>query len=128
MVDLRAHAGLGIPCTPCGGTRCTVDDLPAGTLTHAAWPGFPVGVPAVVLLRVDDVAQADTPHCVHGKATCAWCGQLCWVGTRSVVEVTAGRRAPICAPCATGHAPPCRAEGTIGDHARADGPHDEMAA
>lgn len=79
----------------------------------------------VVLDRVADIAQRDTPYCIHGRATCVSCGQFCWLGSRSYDDVRSGRLAPLCLPCAQSRVP----AGTpvtrgAADHRRADGPHE----
>jgi hypothetical protein len=75
----------------------------------------------VVLDRVVDIAEADTPYCTHGRATCASCGHWCWLGSKTHDEVSSGRSAPICLTCASKHEPPPFAR--LDDHLRADGPH-----
>lgn len=78
-------------------------------------------VDVVVLDRVADVAQADTPYCVHGRACCVACGAWCWLGDRTHDLVTAGGYAPLCTRCGRGYG--VTADDHAGDHRRADGPH-----
>lgn len=75
----------------------------------------------VVLDRVDDLAEADTLYCIHGRATCASCAHWCWLGSETHDEVTSGRAAPICMRCARKYEPPPFTR--LDDHLRTDGPH-----
>lgn len=85
----------------------------------------PPQVAAVVLDRVDDLPQADTPYCVHGRALCvAGCGHWVWLGDRTHDLVASGRCAPLCRPCANRLVPAgARTAGKAADHRRSDGPH-----
>lgn len=66
----------------------------------------------VVLSRV----EAGRPeHCVHGKATCRWCRDWLWLGSRSVHGVSTGALAPICESCARTHFAGQFPTGNIGD-------------
>lgn len=85
----------------------------------------PTALDMVVLDRVEDLAQDDTPYCVHGRVTCVWCRAWCWLGDSSHREVSAGRLAPLCRPCADRTVRPAGVSrvSNVGDHRRADGPH-----
>lgn len=99
--------------TAAGLTGVQVAQVPAGGWTSA-----------VVLDRVVDVAREDTAYCIHGQATCTWCGAWCWLGDRTHALVSAGTAAPSCRQCAARYAP--RTAGPVGnaaDHRRSDGPH-----
>lgn len=94
--------------------------LPAGA--RIVVPAGPVN--PVVLDRVVDIAQQDTPYCVHGRTTCVSCGHWCWLGDRTHDLVLSGGCAPMCQPCATRYLPPgVTRSSNVGDHRRADGPH-----
>jgi hypothetical protein len=83
---------------------------------------------AVVLDRVDDIAQSATPYCVHGRSPCISCGAWCWLGSATHDLVSSGEALPLCKPCANRLVPKgplgtAVAVGNAGDHLRQDGPH-----
>lgn len=106
--------------------------LPPGTVTDVALvqpKRHPDGSGPVIVL--DRVTQETPPYCVHGRVTCLWCDNWCWLGDRSHDIVKAGEAAPICMECATAKWKQAEALGmevprpiaNAGDHRRADGPH-----
>lgn len=80
------------------------------------------GGPVIVLDRIEP--GVTPPYCTHGKVTCYWCPEWCWLGDKSFEVVSSGKAAPICLQCATRLLPPdSKPIDNLGDHRRADGPH-----
>lgn len=79
--------------------------------------------PVVVLDRIEPGITPE--YCIHGRATCQWCDEWCWLGDRTHEVVASGRAAPMCLECANRILPPTGARPTdhVRDHRRADGPH-----
>lgn len=79
--------------------------------------------PVVVLDRCDE--NPDPDYCIHGRASCVFCGFFCWLGSESVGPVSRHDYWPICVSCAQQHIPPEYQSpiGNLNDHKRADGPH-----
>ena len=84
-------------------------------------PSGSMGV--LVLERIEPGVTPD--YCIHGKATCHWCNEWCWLGDQTHDLVASGEVAPICLQCATRVFPPdgLRPVEHVHDHRRADGPH-----
>lgn len=85
--------------------------------------------PVIILDRVSPLG-IEPDYCVHGKTQCRGCGHWCWLGDKSYEMVLAGVD-PLCMVCAEKIAnehPETFADihkvGNIGDHRRADGPHE----
>lgn len=75
----------------------------------------------VVVDRIEPGVQP--PYCTHGRATCRWCGDWCWLGTATYDQVAHQGTAPICHPCAAVHLRASERVGHVADHQRVDGPH-----
>lgn len=90
----------------------------------------PDGGGAVIIL--ERIVEGVTPdYCTHGKVTCYWCGEWCWLGDQSYDIVRSGDAASMCMECANEKWTKAQAEGiplprplkNAGDHLRKDGPH-----
>lgn len=79
----------------------------------------------IVLDRIEPgVPPTSLPYCTHGRATCAYCNEWCWLGHKSHDVVAAGEAMPMCKECAERYVPKeVKRLGNVGDHLRADGPH-----
>lgn len=78
----------------------------------------------VVLDRIAELPQDQTPYCVHGRTVCSLCKNWCWLGDRTYQLLAGGEAMPLCKQCANAHIPRDRVPATnVGDHRRADGPH-----
>jgi hypothetical protein len=78
----------------------------------------------VVLDRVEP-GEPKPDYCVHGRVTCAVCYEWCWLGDKTHEAVASGRLTPLCHQCVVQYvSPDVRPVGNLGDHRRADGPHD----
>lgn len=53
----------------------------------------------VVLERIEPGVTPD--YCVHGRVTCYFCDEWCWLGDKTHDQVISGKAAPICLECAT---------------------------
>jgi hypothetical protein len=67
-------------------------------------------------------------YCLHGETFCVRCGHACWLGDKTVEAVKGGMR-PLCLDCATelradGAWADIEPDGNLGDHRRAEGPHE----
>lgn len=52
----------------------------------------------VVIL--DRIEPGETPsYHVHGKTTCYWCGEWCWLGSQTYELVSSGEAAGMCRQC-----------------------------
>lgn len=78
---------------------------------------------SVVLERIEPGKLPE--HCIHGRVTCMYCDEWCWLGHNSHDVVRAGDAVPMCLPCAIKLIPPgTESVGNLNDHRRADGPHE----
>lgn len=79
----------------------------------------------IVLDRIEPgVPAAELPYCTHGRATCAFCREWCWLGHATHDVVANGEAMPICKECANRIVPKDHpVTRRIRDHRRADGPH-----
>lgn len=62
-------------------------------------------------------------YCIHGRATCVYCGEWVWLGHATHEVVATRRAAPICHQCAKAYLQRGKVVGNTRDHRRADGPH-----
>lgn len=59
------------------------------------------------VLILERVEPGVTPeYCVHGKTTCLWCDEWCWLGEHSYDVVIEGQASPMCRECAAELIPP----------------------
>lgn len=80
------------------------------------------GVTVVMLDRIEPGVTPD--YCVHGKVTCHWCPEWCWLGDNTYELVASGEAAPMCRQCGAEWIPKGMTPmGNAEDHRRADGPH-----
>jgi hypothetical protein len=75
------------------------------TGVHAVHPKRnPDGSGQVVILeRIEPGVVPD--YCVHGKVTCYWCDEWCWLGSETYEAVISGDAAPMCRECGAKHIP-----------------------
>jgi hypothetical protein len=80
------------------------------------------GVDVIVLDRIE---PGETPeYCTHGRVTCHWCDEWCWLGDNSYDKVSTGVCAPMCLQCAHEYIPRGMTPAeNVEDHRRTDGPH-----
>lgn len=91
-------------------------------VTGVKMVSYTPGMPVVVLERIEAGVTPD--YCIHGRVTCYWCPEWCWLGDRTHDLVSSGQAAPICKECAAKLIPQgSRPVNNVGDHRRADGPH-----
>lgn len=87
------------------------------------WPKRDENGGAVVI--VERIEPGATPaYCVHGKVSCYWCDEWCWLGDKTYELVVSGDAAPMCRECGSALIPQdMTAVENVKDHRRADGPH-----
>jgi hypothetical protein len=105
--------------------RAAIDRVPAASLHSARVEVVREPVTCWVILdRCEDLSAEQSDYCLHGQATCAACGQWCWLGSATQQAVTSRSASPICRPCAATHVPAgTRPVRNVRDHRRADGAH-----
>lgn len=80
----------------------------------------------VALDRVADEPESRRlGYCVHGQTLCRRCGCWCWLGDKTYAAVASGDTGALCLPCARELLQDRRPDYNLGDHRRADGPHEE---
>jgi hypothetical protein len=65
-------------------------------------------------------------YCIHGETFCARCSRAVWLGNKTL-EAVQGGALPLCMECANEVIPEERKREprrNLGDHRRADGPHE----
>lgn len=78
----------------------------------------------VVILDRIELGGPLPEYCTHGRVTCGWCDEWCWLGHATHDKVANGEAAPICHPCASRLLPKdAKPVDHVRDHRRADGPH-----
>lgn len=83
-----------------------------------------VSVPLVLLDRIEP-GEPKPDYCVHGRATCVACDDWCWLGDQTHDAVKSRRALPMCRQCAAKLLPGELRFANLGDHRRADGPHED---